>query len=321
MKTTESISRLKVINKTGSKATFKGYIRGTETAQECFYCGTADVPANGEAVLDLNPYRRVLNADRSQGFICNHDQVTVVCKYAYMTSYIETTSDEWFLYDYASNKVAVFEISRHGCEFSFVGIETAEDIQPLPVTGVWQSSDVKGTSSERYTFREDGTYLKELFDDAWKIASQGKYKYKDNIIAIEIDDGLWREISYAANDGNVMIFGFKRLSRGRGVEGDWELSTGMVKNMDGKLVNVVNFFTLSLHKGEMKVREETTSNGKSDIVDYTGFYHVIEDLLFISGTEVQNPFYCNGVKKICIIDNVLLPLNEMTITSYFNRVK
>lgn len=191
------------------------------------------------------------------------------------------------------------------------------------IFGKWISQDEHGNMF-CYIFNENGTYTyaTRYGDEAWQTNLEGKFLYKDNILSLQYADGKWYNIGYVGIEGNEMVEGFRRVSGSNGLEGDWELNAagllfvGMIPHVTGSNMSV------TFKEGNMNGTCTYVLNGKvMNSTPFSGKYTIeANTVTFYDTLDVPTAYLKDGVKKICLFDNVLGLLGGVTCNSYFKRI-
>lgn len=193
------------------------------------------------------------------------------------------------------------------------------------IIGIWISKDSKGKEVSRYSFSAENTYRCEerMDDNTWQITHQGQYKYAEKMLSLQYGDGIWYNMGYVGVDEQHMVQGFRRTASGEGIEGTWRLdSSGLVfRNMQPRLRD--HRITVNFAKGVMSGTDEYIVNGQSEgTSSFKGKYTLgTNNTIVISEADnVPTLFLENGQKTVYIIDDVLCPVDDITIASLFTRV-
>lgn len=189
------------------------------------------------------------------------------------------------------------------------------------IFGEWTSQNGAG-DMYRYIFNEDGTYTyaTRSGDEAWHTDGQGKFLYENQLLSLQYADGKWYNIGYAGIEGDEMVEGFKRVSGSDGLEGDWMLDASVLQ-FTGMTPRVMKqHIAVTFKDGNMN----GTCEGRLDSEVkrnslFTGKYTVEGDTVTFHDTVNVPTAYLEGIKKICLLDNVLGLLDGVTSNAYFKR--
>ena len=174
----------------------------------------------------------------------------------------------------------------------------------------------------RYIFNENGTYTyaTRSGDEAWHTDHQGQFLYENQLLSLQYADGKWYNIGYVGIEGDEMVEGFKRVSGSTGLEGDWMLDASGLQ-FTGMTPRVMKQHTAVTFKdGNMNGTCENLLNGEVTKCDtFTGKYTAEGDTVTFYDTVNVKTAYLEGLKKICLLDNILGLLGDVTCNAYFKR--
>ncbi len=191
-----------------------------------------------------------------------------------------------------------------------------------PIIGEWISQNSEGEMF-RYIFNENGTYTYATRngDGAWHTDHQGQFLYENQLLSLQYADGKWYNIGYVGIEGDEMVEGFKRVSGSNGLEGDWMLDASGLLFTDMTPRAMRQHISVTLKDGSMNGASETLHNGKvTKNTPFSGKYAVEGDTVtFYDTANVPTAYLEDGVKKICLLDNVLGLLGDVTCNAYFRR--
>lgn len=189
------------------------------------------------------------------------------------------------------------------------------------IFGEWTSQDGAG-NMYRYIFNENGTYTyaTRSGDEAWHTQHQGQFLYENQLLSLQYADGKWYNIGYVGIEGDEMVEGFKRVSGSTGLEGDWMLDASGLQ-FTGMTPRAMKQHTAVTFKdGNMNGTCENLLNGKvMKSNTFTGKYTAEGDTVTFYDTVNVKTAYLEGIKKICLLDNVLGLLGDVTCNAYFKR--
>lgn len=190
------------------------------------------------------------------------------------------------------------------------------------IVGTWISKDKDGKKFQEYEFRADGTYRMAWCDDSAKVYD-GTYRLEDKMLTLYPSRDRASGIGYIGLSCDAFVEGFKRVSAGEGIEGEWLMDSVQCFARSFVPLAFDASYRISFKNGLMVVVETVYTNGHpGESRTFTGQYTVSGDTITISGNETGGPaYFTDGKKAVKIIDDVLTLLDDVTCTSFFNRVE
>lgn len=191
-----------------------------------------------------------------------------------------------------------------------------------PIIGEWISQNGKGDMF-CYIFNENGTYTyaARSGDGVWHTDHQGQFLYENQLLSFQYADGKWYNIGYVGIQGDEMVEGFKRVSGSDGLEGEWMLDASGLSFIGLTPRAMRQHTSLTLKDGNMNGASEILLNGEIEKnAPFAGKYTTEGDMVtFYDTANVPTAYLEDGVKEICILDNVLGLLGGATCNAYFRR--
>jgi len=191
------------------------------------------------------------------------------------------------------------------------------------IFGEWTSQNGSG-DMYRYTFNEDGTYVYSTRlkgYDSWTQYLKGRFRYEDRLLSLEYAPQIWHTIGYVGIENDEMIEGFKLIAGSGGIESTWQLDVTGSIGFKLRPLSLDMRITVTFENGVM-TGTCTLWMGKQllTIENFSGKYALDGETITICDTEnVHTGYLTEGKKKICIIDNVLDLLDDVTANSDFRR--
>lgn len=229
--------------------------------------------------------------------------------------------NEKFIYDKGASNIAYYEAAGPCTDAALrykdilMGIMEKRSL----IIGKWTSRELTGEMFQTYNFKEDGTY--EMMWASDTEPAKGLYSLIGGTLSFRFSPDRVQSIGYVGVDAKNFIEGFRRVTPGEGVEGEWELRSGNLFAKTFAPIEISNYYKFSLSDGVMKGINEVFINGKSQGVDsFSGKYSINGDKLVITDSNAAIAYLDDGEKQISIIDGVLLLVNEITCHSFFERV-
>lgn len=194
------------------------------------------------------------------------------------------------------------------------------------IQGVWTSENSNKDEAIRYYFTSGNNYRYDErdTDGTWHTLHHGLYAYEDRMLVLQYGDGRWYNMGYVGIDGDRLVQGFKRTAPGEGIEGTWVIDNGGMVYQNMKPCFLNQRITVTFDNGLMNGTSEYITDGTSSsyISTFSGKYSAKENNVIVISEAENTPtiFLSDGPKKVCIIDDVLGLLNDITVGSYFTRV-